>query len=64
MARPAGALDGGLVLIDSDASRSAVYHALKDYGPPGAPILVAALHDAPKLAHMPPGVHSWSRRRV
>jgi hypothetical protein len=53
----------GLLLVDSDERRSVVYHALKDQRPRGTPILVAALDEQPKLAHMAPGAVAWLRTR-
>lgn len=39
----------GLVFVDSDQRRSAVYHALKGQLPPDTPLLVAELHEIPKF---------------
>jgi hypothetical protein len=57
------ALRPDLLLIDSDATRSAVYHALKDHLPPRTPLLVAPLADDPKFAHLAPGAGAWLRER-
>lgn len=53
----------GLLLVDSDAGRSRVYHALKRLLPAETPLLVAPLADAPKMAHMAPGTTAWVRAR-
>ncbi len=53
----------GVLLIDSEASRSRVYHGLKRLLPPDTPLLVAPLADAPKMAHMAPGTTAWLRSR-
>jgi hypothetical protein len=50
----------GLALIDSDESRSTVYHALKDVVGDGA-LLVAPLTDAPKFKGVAPGALRWVR---
>jgi hypothetical protein len=57
-------LHPGVVLIDSSASRSAVYHAVKHELPPGSPLLVAPLASAPKFKGMVPGALAWVRDRV
>jgi hypothetical protein len=54
----------GLVLVDSDASRSVVYHALKDELPPDTPLLVAELHEVPKFKGMAAGSLRWARDRL
>jgi hypothetical protein len=51
----------GLLFIDSEHPRSAVYHALKDHLPPRTPLLVAALDEVPKLSRMAPGALTWAR---
>lgn len=51
----------GLLLLDSTAGRSAVYHALKDHVPRGTALVVAPLADAPKMAHVAPGATAWAR---
>lgn len=53
----------GLLLVASDASRSAVYHALKDELPAGCPLLVARLHEVPKFRGMADGSLAWARRQ-
>jgi hypothetical protein len=54
----------GLVLVDSDLHRSAVYHALKDHLPPDTPLLVAELHEVPKFKGMTAGALRWARERL
>ncbi len=53
----------GLLLLDADASRSEVYHALKHLLPAGTPVLVAPLADAPKMSRMAEGTTAWLRSR-
>ena len=53
----------GLLLLDSQASRSVVYHALKHHLPEGTALLVAPLSDAPKMKGMSEGSTTWLRRR-
>jgi hypothetical protein len=55
------ALEAQLVLIESEQSRSRVYHALKDLLPAGAPLLVQAIHDPPKFKGLAPGATAWLR---
>jgi hypothetical protein len=57
------ALRPGLVLVESEESRSAVYHALKAELPNGSALLVAELHEPPKMKGMAPGAAAWARRR-
>jgi hypothetical protein len=57
-------LTDGLLLLDSDHTRSAVYHALKDHLPRGAPLLVAACGEIPKFKGMAPGALAWARARA
>lgn len=54
----------GLFLVDSEQSRSAVYHALKDHLPRDTPLLVAALDEVPKFKGMAPGAVAWARARA
>jgi hypothetical protein len=54
----------GLLFVDSDQSRSVVYHALKYELPPDTPLLVAALPEVPKFKGMAPGVLAWARANV
>ena len=53
----------GLLLLDSDDTRSVVYHAVKWSIPEGRSVLVAPLADDPKAKGMAPGVEAWLRRR-
>jgi hypothetical protein len=57
-------LCSGLLFVDSDQSRSVVYHALKDQLPRGTPLLVAELDEAPKFSRMAPGSLAWIRARM
>lgn len=54
----------GLMFVDSDQSRSVVYHALKSELPPGSPLLVAACHEVPKFKGMAAGALSWARAHI
>ncbi|QXC60005.1 hypothetical protein KSP35_16750 [Aquihabitans sp. G128] len=56
-------LQPGLLLVDSEAGRSAVYHGLKDLLPPETPLLVGPLADDPKFSRMAPGTTAWLRDR-
>jgi hypothetical protein len=56
-------LHPGLLLLDSQASRSVVYHALKHHLPADTALLVAPLADAPKMKGMSEGSTSWLRSR-
>lgn len=58
------ALRPGLVFVDSPASRSVVYHALKDHLPPDTPLLVAELHEVPKFKGMAAGSLRWAREHA
>lgn len=51
----------GLVFVDSDQTRSVVYHALKAELPRDTPLLVAELHEIPKFKGMAPGALAWAR---
>jgi hypothetical protein len=51
----------GLVFVDSDQTRSVVYHAIKDQLPSGTPLLVAELHEVPKFKGMAAGSLAWAR---
>lgn len=53
----------GLLLLDSEATRSEVYHALKHHLPRTAALLVAPLADAPKMKGMADGSTTWLRSR-
>jgi len=54
----------GLLLLDSAASRSVVYHALKHHLPEGTALLVAPLSAPPKMKGMAPGTTTWLRGRI
>jgi hypothetical protein len=54
----------GLLFVDSDQSRSTVYHALKDHLPAGSALLVVELHELPKFKGMAAGALAWARGRV
>jgi hypothetical protein len=54
----------GLLFVDSDQSRSTVYHAVKDQLPAGSPLLVAQLHEVPKFKGMAAGTLAWLRARL
>jgi hypothetical protein len=53
----------GLLLLDSPATRSEIYHALKHHLPDGTPLLVAPLSAAPKMKGMNKGTTTWLRQR-
>lgn len=53
----------GLLLLDSSATRSVVYHALKHHLPEGTALLVAPLSAPPKMKGMAPGSTIWLRGR-
>jgi hypothetical protein len=53
----------GLLAIDSELSRSTLYHALKALQPKAAPLLVAQLTEVPKLKGMASGSLAWLRAR-
>ncbi len=53
----------GLLLLDSRATRSVVYHGLKHQLPEGTPLLVAPLAEPPKMKGMAEGTTSWLRAR-
>lgn len=52
-------LRSGLLLLRSDDSRSAVYHAVKWSLPEGRAVVVAPLADAPKAKGVAPGLRAW-----
>jgi hypothetical protein len=54
----------GLAFVDSDQTRSVVYHALKDQLPAGSPLLVATCVEVPKFKGMASGALAWARARV
>ncbi len=53
----------GLILVDSELSLSRLYHRIKWALPPGSPLLVAPLADAPKFKAIEEGALKWIRRR-
>lgn len=53
----------GLLLLDSEATRSVVYHAFKHQLPEGVSLLVAPLAQAPKMKGMAEGTTTWLRTR-
>lgn len=57
-------LQDGVLLVDSEQSRSRVYHAVKDLLPEGAALLVSELDRVPKFRGMAPGTLRWSRERM
>jgi hypothetical protein len=54
----------GLLLLDSQATRSVVYHALKHHLPGGTALLVAPLSAAPKMKGMAEGSTAWLHGRI
>ncbi|MTV26241.1 hypothetical protein FTX61_12590 [Nitriliruptoraceae bacterium ZYF776] len=54
----------GLTFVESDQTRSVVYHALKAELPADTPLLVAELHEVPKFKGMAPGALAWARARA
>lgn len=56
-------LTDGLLGIDTNATRSQLYHGLKRLQPAAAPLLVAELTEPPKVKAMAPGAVAWFRRR-
>ncbi len=57
-------LTPGLLAVDTDASRSKLYHGLKRLQPERAPLLVTVLADVPKLKGMTAGSTAWLRQRL
>lgn len=57
-------LRADLAFVDSEQSRSRVYHALKDELPDDTPLLVSELHEVPKFKGMAPGTLTWARARL
>lgn len=53
----------GLLVVDTEASRSELYHGLKGLLPPGTPLMVAPLADEPKLSRLAEGSTTWIRAR-
>ena len=57
------ALTEGLLAIDTELTRSRLYHRLKPLQPAAAPLLVAAIDEPPKFKGMAPGALAWFRQR-
>lgn len=51
----------GLYLVDTEATRSRLYHDVKHQLPTDTPLLVAPLADAPKFKGMASGALAWVR---
>ncbi|MFI2702588.1 hypothetical protein [Cellulosimicrobium composti] len=60
----ARAVAPGLLLVESTASLSTVYHALKWSLPHGAALLVTPVDRTPKLRGLAPGTTTWLRDRT
>ena len=56
-------LQPGLLLIDSDLTRSKLYHRIKWALPKDTALLCAPLADAPKFKGMETGALNWVRAR-
>ncbi|MCA1749309.1 MAG: hypothetical protein ABR601_06920 [Parasphingopyxis sp.] len=56
-------LQPGLLLVDSELSRSKLYHQIKWALPKDTPLLVAPLEDAPKFKGMETGALNWVKSR-
>jgi hypothetical protein len=54
----------GLLLLESDESLSAVYHALKWALPETAALIVTPVEQTPKSRGMAPGTTAWLRSRT
>jgi hypothetical protein len=54
----------GVLLLESPATLSVVYHALKWALPQEASLVVVPVDRAPKSRGMAPGTTSWLRARV
>ena len=52
-----------LYFIESDETRSRLYHRIKRYLTEDAPLLVAPLDQAPKFKSMEDGALKWTRAR-
>lgn len=57
-------LADGLVLIESDLSRSRLYHGLKELQDREEALLVVVVTVAPKFKGMEPGALAWVRGRL
>jgi hypothetical protein len=58
------ALAHELVAVDTDLTRSRLYHRLKPLQRADEPLLVARLSEPPKAKHLPPGATTWLRDRL
>ena len=54
----------GLLLIESDLTRSKLYHRLKALQGRDLPLLVVSLRAVPKFKGMAPGALAWARDRL
>ena len=54
----------GLLIVDSELTRSKLYHQVKWALPRGTALLVAPLADAPKFKGMEEGALKWVRART
>ncbi len=52
-----------LYFVESEETRSRLYHRIKRYLGEEAPLLVAPLHQAPKFKNMEDGALKWTRAR-
>ncbi len=57
-------LSDELFFIESDETRSRLYHRIKGYLPKDAPLLVAPLDRAPKFKGLKDGALKWIRARL
>ena len=57
-------LVGRLLVIDTQLSRSTLYHRLKALQDAEDPLMVSELHEVPKLKGMSPGSVAWLRSRL
>lgn len=62
LADDAIALAPGLLAVDTELSRSKLYHGLKHLRAKGTPLLVTSLTEVPKLTGMEPGSLAWFRQ--
>ena len=60
-AAPTCRLRDGLYLVQTDETRSKIYHRIKRHLAPDAGLLMAPLADAPKFKGMEPGALKWVR---
>lgn len=57
-------LQPGLMLVDTELTRSKLYHQVKWALPHGTALLTAPLEDAPKFKGMETGALNWIRART